>query len=242
MTLSLVPPLNSNGTLATESKDKAEALSDQCKSVFTQEDLSNIPPVGRGLPSMANIRIQPKGVEKPLSEVNIKKATGPDLIPNRILKEFRMEITPLLTLIFQQSVDTEDIPKDWCCANISAQFKKGDKHDPGNYRPVSLTCVTCKLFEHIMFSNIMKHLDKYSFLASFQHGFRKKHGCDTQLLTVVEELMRGHDTSAQWDLVILDFSKAIDKVPHRRLLNKLDQCGVRGPAHRWIARWLTSRT
>ena len=77
--------------------------------------------------------------------------------------------------LFQQSIDTGEIPKEWPLANICPLHKKGDMFLACNYRPVSLTCVPCKLFEHIVCSNSMAHLDEHKLLSDRQHAFRKKH-------------------------------------------------------------------
>ena len=84
----------------------------------------------------------------------------------------------------QQSIDSGEIPKEWSLANICPLFKKGDRYLTCNYRPVSLTCVACKLLEHIVCSNIMSHLDHHTLLSDRQHAFRKSHSCETQLATV----------------------------------------------------------
>ena len=89
--------------------------------------------------------------------------------------------------LFQQSVDTGEIPKEWSLANICPLYKKGDRSLACNYRPVSLTCVPCKLLEHIVCSNIMAHLDEHKLLSDRQHAFRKKHSCETQLITVIDD-------------------------------------------------------
>ena len=126
-------------------------------------------------------------------------------------------------------------------------FKKGEKYDAANYRPVSLTCICCKTLEHILVSNINKHLALDSILADCQHGFRSQRSCETQLVQFVHDIIsnldgavnRGHK---QTDLIIMDFAKAFDKVPHRRLLHKLDYYGIRGSTHKWINSWLSGRT
>ena len=126
-------------------------------------------------------------------------------------------------------------------------FKKGEKYDAANYRPVSLTCICCKTLEHILVSNINKHLALDSILADCQHSFRSQRSCETQLVQFVHDIIsnldgavnRGHK---QTDLIIMDFAKAFDKVPHRRLLHKLDYYGIRGSTHKWINSWLSGRT
>ena len=88
---------------------------------------------------------------------------------------------------------------------------------------------------------IYNHLEKYDILTSFQHGFRKAHSCETQLLLTVDDLMHSFDQKIQSDIAILDFSRAFDTVPHERLLSKLGHSGMRGPIHNWIRAFLYNR-
>ena len=163
------------------------------------------------------------------------------MVPTTILKDYSQEIAPILQAIFQQSLDTGEVPDDWKKANISAVYKKGDKHIAANHRPVSLTCVSCKVLEHIVFRSIMDHVDINKILVHFQHGFRAKHSCETQLVNTVQDLVDGLNDHEQLDLLILDFSKAFDTVAHQRLLGKLDYYGIRDTTHAWVKNWLTGR-
>ena len=95
-----------------------------------------------------------------------------------------------------------------------------------NYRPVSLTSVSCKVLEHIVFRAIMDHVDLHKILKNFQHGFRAQHSCETQLITTIEDLAKGLNDKQQLNLLILDFSKAFDVVGHQRLLRKLSHYGI----------------
>ena len=94
-------------------------------------------------------------------------------------------------------------------------FKKGEKYKPYNYRPVSLTCICCKLLEHVVVRNIMTHLETNQILYDWQHGFRAKKSTETQLVTLIHELSKKLDQKKQTDIVVLDFSEAFDKVSHR---------------------------
>ena len=154
---------------------------------------------------MKSIKVSENGVCSLLQKLNPKKAIGPDMVPTVILKEYATVLAPIFQVIFQQSLDTGQVPDDWKKANIAAIFKKGDKHLPSNYRPVSLTCVTCKVLEHIVFRSIMDHVDINKILVHFQHGFRALHSCETQLINSVEELMNGLSDLEQLDLLVLDF-------------------------------------
>ena len=124
---------------------------------------------------------------KLLKSLNPSKAFGPDGLHPRVLKELANELGPVFANLFQHSLDTSEIPKKWLLANICPLFKKGDWAVACNYRPVSLTCVPCKLLEHIVCSNIMAHLDEYQLLSDRQHAFRKRHSYEIKLTTVIND-------------------------------------------------------
>ena len=169
------------GKLVTKRVEKVKALSHQYQQVFTQEDTTSFPKLGKSpYGKMPKINITTEGVEKLLKQLNPNKAVGPDMLPTQVMKDHAELITPMLSKIFQQSLDTGDVPNDWRNANITALFKKGDRTLPPNYRPLSLTSISCKLLEPILFSNIMAHYDRYGIFKNInQHGFRKRHSCET---------------------------------------------------------------
>ena len=131
------------------------------------------------------------------------------------------------TLDQDETLDQGEIQPDWKEALVAPIFKKGHKHQAANYRPVSLTSITCKLLEHIIHSSIMKHFEKQKILNDNQHGFRKKRSCETQLLSTIQEIASSTAKGKQVDVILLNFEKAFDKVAHSRLLYKLDHYGVR---------------
>ena len=144
----------------------------QFQSVFTHEDLSHLPSCcGPSQPVIPDISISVDGVLNLLKTLDTKKASGPDQIPARILKLCAEEIAPILTVIFIQSLNSGFIPKDWLSANITPVFKKGDRGKPNNYRPISLTSICCKIFEHILYYHIIEHLNTNSILIDQQFGF-----------------------------------------------------------------------
>ena len=238
-----IAPLKDNSVLHSDSKSKARILIKQFQSVFTPEDGSPLPPMEKkSYNSIDNIIITTEGVTKLLKNINPAKACGPDAIPNIVLKNCAENLAPALTTIFQLSLNTGLLPEDWTKANVSCVFKKGDKHQASNYRPVSLTTVCCKILEHIVCRHLMYHLEQNNILTNLNHGFRAGFSCETQLLTTIHDLLQSYDQGKQVDVAILDFSKAFDTVPHRKLLYKLHNYGVTGPTHTWLTNFLSKRT
>ena len=123
-------------------------------------------------------------------------------------------------------------------ANVTPKYKKGDKSLASNYRPISLTCILCKVLEHILAFNIVRHLDGQGLMYNLQHGFRKKQSCETQLIMLVEDLARNAGLGKQTDFILLDFSKAFDKVNHSKLSWKLHNYGIRSNVLKWIVAFL----
>ena len=173
------------------------------------------------------------GVLMLLRDLKIHKATGPDEVPAFILKSAASQLSPILTRLYQHSLHNGEVPTDWKNAHIVPVFKKREKHLPSNYRPVSLTSIVCKVLEHIVHSSVMNHFDRHKILTDNQHGFRAKRSCESQLITTIQKIASTMSSRGQVDVILLDFVKELDKVPHQRLLHKLDYYGVRNSSLCW---------
>ena len=191
--------------------------------------------------TLTDLVISEAGIQKILLSLEPHKASGPDNMSGRVLKELALEIAPILTTIYQSSLDTGEVPSDWRDANVAPIFKKGEHYDPANYRPISLTSIPCKIFEHVIVSSLMNHLESNKILRPEQHGFRKARSCETQLLDFTEELFTTMEQGNQADVIIMDFAKAFDRVNHSLLLHKLHHYGVQGKINRWIGAFLRDR-
>ena len=171
---------------------------------------------------MNDIYITENGVIKLFKDLNPHKASGPDQIPTRLLKLCASDLAPAIARVFQTSLNSGTVPSDWKEALITPLFKKGERNVASNYRSVSLTSVVNKILKHIVHSSIMRHLDHHNILTDCQHGFRSQSSCESQLISniqgIAEKLKSVKD---QIDVIYLDFAKAFDKVPHKRLLYKL---------------------
>ena len=207
---------------------------------FFQENIpENITPLCSTMPE---IKIDLNGVLKLLSSLKPDKAAGPNSIKQVALKQLKIDIAPVICLLFETTLQTGQLPSDWKKAHVCPLFKNGDKTEPFNYRLISLTCTLCKVMEHIIASNFSAHLNKHNILYELQHGFREKRSCETQLIQLVEDLGRQLSLGKQTDLILLDCSKAFDKVNHLKLLYKLSCFGVKGNTSNWIQSFLKGRT
>jgi hypothetical protein len=240
-TTGIAPLKGQNNKTYNDNETKANILNTFFASSFSNPGDKEISINLNKIEELGNINVEEKGINKLLTNLKVNKASGPDEIPARLLKELNNELSPIFTILFQASLNQGSVPKDWKLANVTPLFKKGDKSDPGNYRPVSLTSITCKILEHIIYSSIVNHLDKHNVLCPHQHGFRKNRSCETQLIGLIDDLSKGLDNNNQIDAILLDFSKAFDKVHHTSLLKKLKFFGISGPVHQWIQDFLIGR-
>ena len=170
------------------------------------------------------------------------KASGSDQITSRFWKEMATEISPLVSLIYQASMEQGQIPNERKTTNASPVFKKEDKRKASNYRPVSFTSVSCKGFQHIIHSYLKGFFEDNKILCDSQHGFRKRRSCDSQLVLTIQDLSMGLNSWSQTDNIMLDLSEAFDKVPHQRLSLKLHYYGVHGNVLEWVKCFLDDRT
>ena len=198
-----ISALKSNGKMFTDRKSISEILNTQFKSVFTKKTSSKIPELpGVTFPSIKDLKITEFGVYGLLDKNDVSKASGPDCIPGRILQNLARELAPVLHFIFEQSLNTGDLPAEWTLANVASIFKKGSKLQAVNYRPVSLTCISCKLFEHIVCKHILGHLvlEDHEILTDLQHGFRSGRSCETQLITTFHDIASAYNKKGKLTL------------------------------------------
>ena len=144
-------------------------------------------------------------------------------------------------LMWSQSFGTGTIPPSLKNQYITPVLKSGNRSDPANYRPVSLTSHLIKIFERVLRKHLVAHMEDNDLMNDNQHGFRKKRSCVTQLIDHVDHVLKCLNSNDEIDVVYLDYAKAFDKVDHRILLAKLKRYGIRGKLYDWIKDFLTNR-
>lgn len=235
--------VNEHGEKVTLDKAKAELLNSFFCSVFTKENIDEIPNFANRMngKTLHNIDIDVNKVKKLLLSIDASKSQGPDNIHPRILKELAEVLAEPLTKIFRLSISQGSLPEQWKTANVTPLFKKGEKTKPNNYRPVSLTSVPCKLLERLIRDAMFEFLDENEAITSCQHGFVSKRSCVTNLVELLEQWTKKLDSGIPIDAIYLDFSKAFDSVPHQRLLKKLEGYGIGGNLLNWLQSFLLGR-
>ncbi|CAM4638570.1 unnamed protein product, partial [Lepidochelys kempii] len=235
-----VGPLNTeDGVEVKDNLGMAQYLNKNFASVFNKakEDLRDNGSMTNGNEVM-EVDIIISEAESKLEQLNGTKSGGPDNFHPRILKELAHEIASPLARIFNESVNSGVVLYDWRIANIVSIFKKGKKSDLGNYRPVSLTFVACKVLEKILKEKVVKDIEVNGKWDKIQHGFTKGRSCQTNLISFFEKVTDFLDKGNAVDLIYLDFSKAFDTMPHGKLLVKLEKVGINMKIERWIRNWL----
>lgn len=236
--------MTKDGDEITDPQGIADAFAEEFAGVYTEEPAGALP--GFSYPptadSLSDVPFRIQDVEEILRSLDRSAASGPDDIPPIFLKECAGALAPILCALFRESLDSGTIPDVWRRAVVTPIHKKGSKHQLGNYRPISLTSTVCKVLERLVVKHVLNFARRTNIIPEQQHGFVPGRSITSNLLLCLEDWTKDLDVGRPVDVVYLDFSKAFDKVPHRRLLHKLQHLGIRGKLLAWIEAYLTGRT
>ena len=203
-----------DGNVITSDKEKADLLNGYFANQ-TRPPRNNIPLPPLSLitdAKLQDITINPTIVKKVLENLNPNKANEPDGISNRILKECASSLSGPLSIIFNKSLLLGVFPNTWKDGIVSSIFKKGDRQSKVNYRPISLLSCTSKVFERIVFNEMYQYFVSNNLLNACNSGFKKNDSTVNRLLAMLDSIYRGLEERKDVILILLDISKAFDKV------------------------------
>ena len=238
-----VDPNNTKSQLTSDSKEKAEIFSDFYQSVFTIEPDGDIPvlPPREVLHQMPKLQITESSIEKVLKKLKPNKSPGPDGLHPKFFRELAGCICIPLCIIFNYSLENGVLPDAWKKARVSAIYKKDNKKVASNYRPVSLTSIVCKVMETLIRDHMVDHMKLNNLFSQKQYGFISGRSTTLQLLTVLDIWTEAIENNYGIDIIYMDFRKAFDVVPHRRLLGKLQSYGISDELCTWTNSFLSNR-
>jgi hypothetical protein len=187
---------------------------------------------------------------RPVSEVEVKNlikhlknkhSFGYDEMPPHLIRQCADELASPLAYLINQSFSEGTFPDALKISVIKPIHKKGNKNDCNNYRPIALLSTFSKLFETAMSKRLYSFCEKYNILSDYQYGFREKRSTTLAVYTFVREVLSIINDKKHAVGILLDMSKAYDRVPYNILLSKLKSIGVRGNAHAWFSSYLLNR-
>ena len=240
----MIPPIMLNGDAACESdSDKCELF----RSTFSRNYATSHPvKPPQPLPvrdCLQSVHFSEYVVLGQLVKLANKLGAGPDLIPQLVLKQLAPSLSAPLAIVFNQTMEEGAVPLIWSKATVIPIYKRsGDKQSPDNFRPVSLTCIACKVQERLIRNVIMEYLVRNKLIPANQYGFVPKRSCELQLLTVLKNWLEAVDAGDSVDVIYLDLSKAFDTVPTKSLLSKLLELNICGQLYNWLKAFLSDRS
>ena len=236
---------NNDNKFSKSPLESANLLSEFFSSTFVKEPYG---PLNEDCYNLTNnnpiseLEINTDKVKKLLSSVNISKSSGPDNMHPKLLRSLSENdsFVKAVTLLFSKIYESSSMPLQWKTANVIPLHKKGSKTSASNYRPVSLTCIMCKIYENIVKEHIMKHVK--TAITARQHGFMPGRSCFSNLLETLDIVYDMITNGENVDIFYLDFQKAFDTVPHYRLYVKLMSFGIQGKVLNTVFDFLSNRT
>ena len=185
--------------------------------------------------------VTPIDVFKELSNLNNNKASGPDDLKPKLVKTCKLQFLKPLTILYNKSIEQGVYPSDFKLSKVIALYKKESRSMPSNYRPISLLNCFNKIFEKLIYSQMIRFIDKHKILYVNQYGFRRGFSTTLALIDVIDTLKQALDRQEYAIGIFLDLEKAFDTICHAILLTKLEHYGFRGHVNNFIKSYLSNR-
>ena len=231
----------------TKETDSPELILNAASKWLYEEDGESSEPFEFNGPTAVNsllsdVKVLEDDIFELLQGLDTTKSLAPNCLHPRLLKEGAKYLAHPIALLFKHSLATGTVPDIWKRVAVTPIHKGDDRHKAGNYRPITITSVLCRMLEKIIKKSIMENFVSSNVLPKQQHGFVNRKSCLTNLLETMEEITKWQDLGIPVDEIYLDFAKAFDKVPHQRLLYKLRKLGIEGVLLTWIESFLSGRS
>ena len=238
-----IPPLSKDDKIYSDDNDKASIFNDFFRDQTLLDDSQATLPQTKPLPAhkLDSIITTPQEVESTLKSLPLGKASGPDLINNRLLKELAQPLSLPLSNLFNFSLNHGLVPKIWKQANVSPIHKKNDPSDVSNYRPISLLSTVGKVLEKIVHKHLFNFLNAHHVITTLQSGFVPGDSTANQMVDIYNTFCKALDEGKEIRAIFCDISKAFDRVWHKGLLYKLETAGISGSLLSWFTDYLNDR-
>lgn len=234
-----------NGDIIDNDAEVAEKFAEHFYKMFTVENntevLPKLPSSTRCSSEITDILFTKEKVFEALKNIKTHSSPGPDEITTIFLQKCSETISPLLAIIMNNFLKEGELPELWKLSIVTPLYKKGNRNLAENYRPISLTCNLCKCMEKIIVMELTSFLLDNQIISKCQHGFLPGRSTLTNMVLCLDDWTKNFDNNIQTDVIYLDFEKAFDRVPHNRLLYKLEHYGVRGHLLKFISSFLKDR-
>ena len=206
-----------------------------------QEENSAVPETG--LPKLEEAHFNYMDIADAIDKLSLCSGPGPDGIPSILLKKSKITVALMLNNIFQQSMETSEIPEVLKLGFICPILKPDSKREiASSWRPVNLTSHIMKTWERVLRTQIVNHLESNNLMDPDQHVSRQTRSCLSQLLEHHDEVLRMMEDGDNVDVIYTDFAKAYEKIDHAELLNKMKtQFKITGRSGKWLQKFLHDR-
>ena len=259
----IAPLVNSEGNICVENHDKAEIFSKYFSTIGVIDNGvfprntntvcndSRCPPstsYSAGPVASANsttlsfVYFDSASIYHVISNLKENSAPGPDNLPPLLFKRLVLALLFPLTTLFNIIMQIGSVPQFWKRANVIPIFKKGAASKAANYRPISLTCIICKIFESVIKTSLLGFIYENHLISASQHGFLKGRSTCTNLLETLNDCTEFMSHSKDVLIAYTDFSRAFDCVSVPKLLFKLENMGITGSLLKCIDSLLSDRS
>jgi hypothetical protein len=233
-----------DGNIVTDDGGRANLLNDYFSSVCDDDD-GNLPPIDRVVPddkSLDIVSFTPSKILTVIKRMKPSKSPGPDGHPPPLFKELAPGLAEPLSLIFTSFMSTGSVPSEWRHAIVVPVYKNGNAADVSNYRPISLTCVACKIMERVISSDMLAFLRMHNAISKQQHAFLSRRSTCTNLIETINDWTLAIKSKKSVVVAYIDYTRAFDTVSHKKLVNKLTAYGIQGTLLAWIENFLHCRS